>query len=75
MGMKRKTHLGTYCQMVREVIEFEIIENKELNLNFSEVLKTSSPCNKVVWTRCRVFSSSRESINRAEMILDALLLS
>ena len=43
MEVERKTYLGTYCQKAREVIEFEIIENKELNLKFIEVLKTSSP--------------------------------
>ena len=26
--MERRTHLGTYCQRVREVIEVEIIDEK-----------------------------------------------
>ena len=41
--MERRTHLGTYCQMVREVIEIEIIKINELNLKIVEVLKTLSP--------------------------------
>ena len=73
--MERKTHLGTYCQEVREAIEFEIIKNNELNLKFVEVWKTLSPWNEVVWTRYWTFSSTQESIIRADMILDALLLS